>query len=627
MRRAWAHMAVAVALPGILAGPAGATFPGATGQIAFQTDRDGSYAIYVMDPDGSDARVLFDLPGSHEFNPAWSLSGLYVVLETQPLNRSTSDIVIVDVLTGEAAPLLDGPENDFAAQFCDTDTIVFTRQTDPANADIWQVDTDGTNLQQLTDAPGRQTFPTCSPNSKLIAYNSNQTGVPAIWEMNADGTGQHQIAVGVDPDYSPDWKTVTYAGPASGNLEILELERETGQTTQLTDTASPIQNRFPRYAPDYPGGPIELYYTQIDPRLANPEQMRAVTGEPTDQFTTLCGDRPPTPAPPPPAPGNNSAPAAQPAVGCRLDSNGDLTIEGTNGPDRMDVSEAADRTITVAVNGSEKTYPAGSVKSIRILGRRGNDRISKFQVSVPVTADGGEGLDIVFGEVTIEGTAAKADRVQIRTIRDDDEEDYGTTITVNGETTSLGTPVIVKLEGFDDKDTVVTDRSTRLEVHGWLFIDPVREPRQPDPVITVNGTPEDDDISIKLDQSATFRIARNGQPAPGITGIFGLVRTDVAGGGGDDEIDTNIRYNRLNRLNPRLAGGPPMPVRIQGGPGNDVVTCRGAAQTCTVLAGPGNDTVDVRDGTRSVVDGGPGSDRVIADRADRVRRAETVIRG
>jgi hypothetical protein len=70
-----------------------------------------------------------------------------------------------------------------------------------------------------------------------------------------------------------------------------------------------------------------------------------------------------------------------------------------------------------------------------------------------------------------------------------------------------------------------------------------------------------------------------------------------------------------------------MPVRIQGGPGNDVVTCRGAAQTCTVLAGPGNDTVDVRDGTRSVVDGGPGSDRVIADGADRVRRAETVVRG
>jgi hypothetical protein len=81
-----------------------------------------------------------------------------------------------------------------------------------------------------------------------------------------------------------------------------------------------------------------------------------------------------------------------------------------------------------------------------------------------------------------------------------------------------------------------------------------------------------------------------------------------------------------DRVSLRAAGGAPIRIRIVAGGGGDRITCRGGAQRCTVIAGPGNDRVDVRDGTRSVVDGGPGFDRVTADRSDRVRRAEEISR-
>jgi hypothetical protein len=626
----------AIAL-GTLGAPAvaGAAFPGATGLLAFQSDRAGDFGIWTSNADGSNPQPLYDLPGTHEFNPAWSPSGTKVVLQTGPLDRSTFDLVVVDVLTGGATPLLGGPENDRAAQFCDPSTIVFTRQADPANADIWSVDTNGGGLTQLTNAPGSQSFPTCSPNSKRIAYISNQTGTPAIWEMNADGSNQHQIVAGVDPDYSPDWETLTYAAPdlADGNLEIFELDRKTGATEQVTHSPPPVQNRLPHYAPDYPDGSVELYFTQIDARLPFAEQNIALLGDPVDGPILFCGNPPPGPpgVPPNPPPGdpggpkNNSAIAPQPAAACQL-KDGTLTVQGTEGPDDILVRETADRTITVEVNGTKTSFAGGSVTGIRIFGNGGDDRIREAAVSLPLTADGGAGIDVVFGEVTIDGTAA-ADRVQIKTVVDDDEDDYGTTITLNGQSTVLGPGVRVNLAGFDGKDTVVTDRFTHVTVNGFISILPERFMTRANPIISVKGTPEKDQISIKLDKSATFRISLNGQQAPGITGIFGLVQTDVAGKGGDDKIATNIRYNRLNRPSPRLLGAPLMPVRIDGGPGADVLTCRGSAQTCTVLAGPGNDTIDVRDGTPSVVDGGPGFDRVSADRRDRVRRAEVVAGG
>jgi hypothetical protein len=626
----------AIAL-GALGAPAAAdaTFPGATGLLAFQSDRAGDYGIWTSNADGSNPQPLYDPPGTHEFNPAWSLSGNELVVQAGPLDRSTFDLVLVDVVTREATPLLDGPENDRAAQFCDPSTIVFTRQADPANADIWRIGTDGTGLTQLTNAPGIQSFPTCSPNSARIAYISNQTGVPAIWEMNADGSNQHQVVAGLDPDYSPDWETLTYAAadPADGNPEIFELDRETGETTQVTHTPPSVQNRLPHYAPEYPDGPVELYFTQLDPGLAFPEQNVAILADPGGNATAFCGNPPPGPpgvdpnAPPgdPGGPKNNSAIAAQPAAGCQLSQDGTLTVQGTEGPDTIHIRETGDRTIVVEVNGTEKTYPGGSVTGIRIFGNGGDDRISEglTGVSVPMTADGGAGIDVVFGEVTIDGTA-NADRVQITTVEDDDDPAYGTTITLNGQSVVFGPGVDVNLVGFDRKDTVVTDRFTHVTVNGFISILPEIFMSRANPIVRVTGTPENDRIDIKLDKTATFRISLNGQQAPGITGIFGLVRTDVAGQGGEDKIATNIRYNRLNRPPPRLLGAPLMPVRIEGGPGGDRITCRGAAQTCTVLAGPGNDTVDVRDGTRSVVDAGPGFDRLSADRGDRVRRAEVV---
>lgn len=211
---------------------------------------------------------------------------------TGPLDRSTFDVVLIEIATGEVTPLLSGPENDRAAQFCDEDTVVFTRQTDPANSDLWTIDTDGGNLTRLTDSPGLDSFATCSPGGQRIAFISSRSGVPAIWEIDRDGGSPRLLVPGVDPDYAPDGSALAYAAadPVDGNPEIFTLDLATGAVVQRTHTPPPVQNRLPHYAPSFGSGvvpartplqgpvPLWLLYTQILPDLEFPEQNLALVG-------------------------------------------------------------------------------------------------------------------------------------------------------------------------------------------------------------------------------------------------------------------------------------------------------------------------------------------------------------
>jgi TolB protein len=61
------------------------------------------------------------------------------------------------------------------------------------NEDIWSMNIDGTDLTQLTDGPGREMYPSISPDGKKIAYSADIDGYWQIFTMNWDGTDKKQI--------------------------------------------------------------------------------------------------------------------------------------------------------------------------------------------------------------------------------------------------------------------------------------------------------------------------------------------------------------------------------------------------------------------------------------------------
>ncbi len=82
--------------------------------------------------------------------------------------------------------------------------IVFTSNRD-GDSDIYVMDADGGNLQQLTDDPARDWDPAWSPGCTRIVFPSDRDGDNEIYAMDADGGNVQQLTDDPGLDWLPAW--------------------------------------------------------------------------------------------------------------------------------------------------------------------------------------------------------------------------------------------------------------------------------------------------------------------------------------------------------------------------------------------------------------------------------------
>lgn len=256
-----------------LASGADLTFPGKPTALVYQAKGGQTYDLYRAGADGKGPRFFFGRPTTDEFNPSWSPSGTRLVFQSGPTDGSNFDLWIVNADGKGARPLLEGKTNDRAPQFCDEDTVVFTRQLSATSSDVWALELRNGRLRRLTTSPGIDSFPTCNPRAERIAFISAREGLPRIYEMTVSGAGQRPLvpAPSVDPDYSPDGKLVAYAAPdPDGYTDVFTMDLATGAVTRKSNAQPPYDLRLPAFAPALAGrslagagqGPGELAATR-----------------------------------------------------------------------------------------------------------------------------------------------------------------------------------------------------------------------------------------------------------------------------------------------------------------------------------------------------------------------------
>jgi Tol biopolymer transport system component len=113
--------------------------------------------------------------------------------------------------------------------------------------DVWTIDADGMDLQQLTHSPAPEFDPSWSPDGTRIAYRSERNGESEIWIMNADGTEQRRLTDGFAPAWSPDGSLIAFAGP-SGTSGIITVIRPDG--TGLRQLPHTEGGEYPSWSPD-----------------------------------------------------------------------------------------------------------------------------------------------------------------------------------------------------------------------------------------------------------------------------------------------------------------------------------------------------------------------------------------
>ncbi len=183
-------------------------------KIAFTTNRDSNWDIYVMDANGKNPTRLTSDPG-YQGNPAWSPDGT---------------------------------------------RIAYVQGRD-AKRDIMVMDADGSNPQPLTAlATSADYSPAWSPSGNQIAFVSNRGGNADIYVVdvtcigNSDVCDQQAVNLtsanqgdDLDPAWSPDGSQLVFASvrDSAANADLYTMAADGSNVTRITATDG--DERFPSW--------------------------------------------------------------------------------------------------------------------------------------------------------------------------------------------------------------------------------------------------------------------------------------------------------------------------------------------------------------------------------------------
>ncbi len=263
--------------------------PGGNGKIAFVTQRDGFYEIYVMDPDGANQTRLTN-NAAYDMDPSWSPDGTKIAFASD--RDGNFEIYVMNADGSNQTRLTNNSAKDLGPHWSpDSTKIAFSSDRD-GNGEIYVMNPDGSNQTRLTFVPEEDGDPNWSPDGGQIAFTTRRTD-PEVYLMNADGTNQvnltnNSTAIDASPAWSPDGTKIAFSTTGNGG-GVFVMNRNGTNVTRLTQSngANPQVDSAPAWSPDGTkvayqhtltlGGSPEIYVVNADgsnpTRLTNDPEL------------------------------------------------------------------------------------------------------------------------------------------------------------------------------------------------------------------------------------------------------------------------------------------------------------------------------------------------------------------
>ena len=177
--------------------------------IAFSSDRNGAFIwnsdIFVMRTDGSAQTNLTKSTGVSEFSPFWSFDGKKIQYQTDIHGFNEYYVMNAD---GTGQRLMNDEEIfDFAypAVLGEFGGDMLISNNLNGNYEIYFETFDGKNSINLTNHIANDISPAWSPNGRKIVFVSDRDFNNEIYIMDADGSNQKRVTRNFVDDNNPCW--------------------------------------------------------------------------------------------------------------------------------------------------------------------------------------------------------------------------------------------------------------------------------------------------------------------------------------------------------------------------------------------------------------------------------------
>jgi len=166
-------------------------------KIAFESDRLGSYEIWVCDSDGANCGELTSLHGTAG-TTAWSPDGRYLAFEFHPGERAEIYVVEFPAGTPRLLTTIPGADNLVPTWSRDGKSLYFTSKQGSGPFQLWKIPFHGGHAVQITKNGGLDAVE--SADGRFLYYAKYEAG--GIWRMPLAGGAETRV---LDRPRGPEW--------------------------------------------------------------------------------------------------------------------------------------------------------------------------------------------------------------------------------------------------------------------------------------------------------------------------------------------------------------------------------------------------------------------------------------